>query len=146
GSAGCSMMTISVESVILRSGIGVMNCYRPIADYKRLGYTCQEYYLLVISMLNSVPKIQHSSLMRTSAQIRAARALLDLRHANLAKESGVAEVTIKKIERGGIDPRASTLDALQRAFDKAGVVCFESGDMRDGGDGVRFKKPTRGKR
>ena len=55
----------------------------------------------------------------------------------------MAEVTIKKIERGGIDPRASTLDALQRAFDKAGVTFLERGDMRDGGEGVRLKKGRR---
>jgi predicted transcriptional regulator len=94
-------------------------------------------------MLATVTKMQHPSPMLTAGQIRAARALLDWKQSDLAKASGVAEVTIKKIERGGIDPRASTLDALQRAFDKAGVVFLEPGDVRDGGPGVRLKKPDR---
>jgi hypothetical protein len=38
------------------------------------------------------------------------------------------------------DPRSSTLGALQRAFEKAGVVFLEPGDIRDGGAGVRLKK------
>jgi predicted transcriptional regulator len=94
-------------------------------------------------MLATVTKMQHPSPMLTAGQIRAARALLDWKQSDLAKASGVAEVTIKKIERGGIDPRASTPDALQRAFDKAGVVFLEPGDVRDGGPGVRLKKPDR---
>src|SRR5262245_7801502 len=40
-------------------------------------------------------------------------------------------------------PRASTLEAFQRAFEKAGVVFLEPGDIRDGGEGVRLKKPER---
>jgi predicted transcriptional regulator len=94
-------------------------------------------------MLATVAKMQHPSPMLTAGQIRAARALLDWKQSDLAKASGVAEVTIKKIERGGIDPRASTLDALQRAFDKVGVLFLETGDVRDGGPGVRLKKPDR---
>ena len=34
-------------------------------------------------------------------------------------------------------------DAFQRAFEKAGVVFLEPGDIRDGGEGVRLKKPER---
>jgi len=94
-------------------------------------------------MLDSMAKMQHPSLMLTAAQIRAARGFLDWKQSDLAKASGIAEVTIKKIERGGIDPRASTLDALQRAFEKAGLVFLEPGDTRDGGAGVRLKKPER---
>jgi DNA-binding XRE family transcriptional regulator len=77
--------------------------------------------------------------------IRAARAYLDWKQSDLAKASGIAEVTIKKIERGGIDSRASTLDALQRAFERAGLILLEPGSTRDGGAGVRVKpsKPTR---
>jgi predicted transcriptional regulator len=64
--------------------------------------------------------------------------------ADLAKASGIAEVAIKNLERGATDPRASTLDAIQRAFDKAGVVFLDAGDTRDGGPGVRLKSKRRG--
>jgi predicted transcriptional regulator len=94
-------------------------------------------------MLDSVAKMQHSLPMLTAAQIRAARGFLDWKQSDLAKTSGIAEVTIKKIERGGIDPRASTLEALQRAFNKAGLLFLEPGDVRDGGAGLRFAKKGR---
>jgi hypothetical protein len=58
--------------------------------------------------------------------------------------AGVAEVTIKKIEAGTTDdPRSKTLDAIERAFEKAGVVFLEPGDVRDGGEGLRLKKARR---
>ena len=40
-------------------------------------------------------------------------------------------------------PIPSMLEAFQRAFEKAGVVFLEPGDIRDGGEGVRLKKPKR---
>jgi DNA-binding XRE family transcriptional regulator len=60
---------------------------------------------------------------------------------DLAKKSGVSEITLKNIERGYADPRASTLAKIQQAFEKAGVVFLDPGDVRDGGEGVRLKKP-----
>jgi hypothetical protein len=35
------------------------------------------------------------------------------------------------------DPRSSTLGALQQAFEKAGIIFLEPGDIRDGGITVR---------
>lgn len=74
------------------------------------------------------------------AQIRAARALIGWKQTELAAASGVSEISIKNIERGATDPRASTLAALQAAFEKAGVVFLDPGDTRDGGAGVRLRK------
>lgn len=78
--------------------------------------------------------------MITPAQIRAARALLGWKQTDLADASRVSEISIKNIERGATDPRASTLGAIQTAFDKAGVIFLEPGDVRDGGAGVRLRK------
>jgi predicted transcriptional regulator len=89
-----------------------------------------------------VAQMQHSAMI-TTGQIRAARALIGWTQVDLAKASGVSEISIKNIERGATDPRASTLEAFQRAFEKAGVVFLEPGDIRDGGEGVRLKKPER---
>ena len=33
--------------------------------------------------------------------------------------------------------------SIQWAFEKAGVVFLEPGDVRDGGEGVRLKKPEK---
>jgi transcriptional regulator with XRE-family HTH domain len=93
-----------------------------------------------------VAQTQHSAYssgMITAGQIRAARALIGWTQASLAKASGVSEISIKNIERGATDPRSRTLAALQQAFDKAGVVFLEPGDVRDGGQGVRLKKPRK---
>jgi transcriptional regulator with XRE-family HTH domain len=77
--------------------------------------------------------------MITAGQIRAARALIGWRQSDLAKKSGISEIAIKAIESRGTDPRASTLQAIQGAFEKAGVVFLSPGDIRDGGPGVRLK-------
>ena len=78
--------------------------------------------------------------MITPAQIRAARALLKWRQADLAEASGVSEIAIKNIERERTDPKATTLTAIQSAFHKAGVIFLDPHDVRDGGHGVRFKR------
>jgi hypothetical protein len=54
--------------------------------------------------------------------------------------SGVSEISIKNVERGITDARVSTLEKLQAAFEKAGVVFLAPGDVRGGGHGVRFNK------
>jgi predicted transcriptional regulator len=77
--------------------------------------------------------------MITRAQIRAARALIRWSQTDLAHASGVSQVAIKNLERGSTDPRLSTLSSVQAAFDQAGVVFLEPGDLRDGGAGVRFR-------
>jgi predicted transcriptional regulator len=75
----------------------------------------------------------------TPAQIRAARALIGWKQVDLAKAAGISEITLKNIERGVVDPRVSTIDAIQKAFDAAGVIFLQPGDIRPGGAGLRFK-------
>ena len=95
-------------------------------------------------MVAQMQQSTYALAMLTAGQIRAARAMLAWKQSDLANASGVAEVTIKKIEAGTTDdPRSKTLDAIQRAFEKAGVVFLEPGDVRDGGEGLRLKKPER---
>ena len=81
----------------------------------------------------------YASAMITAGQIRAARALIGWKQVDLAKGSGVSEISIKNIERGATDARGSTLAAVQAAFKKRGVIFLEPGDTRDGGEGVRLK-------
>jgi transcriptional regulator with XRE-family HTH domain len=77
--------------------------------------------------------------MITPAQIRAARALIGWHQADLAAAAGLSIITIKLIERGKVDPRVSSVDAIQQAFDRAGLIFLDAGDVRDGGPGVRLK-------
>lgn len=75
----------------------------------------------------------------TPAQIRAARSLAGWSQKELSEHCGLSEIAIKNIERGRSDPRSSTLAAIVKAFDEAGVVFLQPGDMRGGGAGVRLK-------
>jgi transcriptional regulator with XRE-family HTH domain len=64
--------------------------------------------------------------MITSAQLRAARALVDWKQSDLADHSNVAERTIRLFEREQRKPYAQTLDALQGALERAGVLFIET--------------------
>jgi transcriptional regulator with XRE-family HTH domain len=82
-------------------------------------------------------------LMLQSAQIRAARALLGWRQAELSKASGVGTATIQRIEKSD-DPVAgyiSTLVRIQAAFEQAGIHFIDDDDA--GGIGVRKAKKKR---
>lgn len=75
--------------------------------------------------------------MITPQQIRGARAMLGLTQASLADAAGISTTALNNIERGSADPKASTLGAIQRALETAGVEFIaENG----GGAGVRLKK------
>ena len=76
--------------------------------------------------------------MLTAAQMRAGRGLLGWSQRDLASHSGLPLSIIKNIERGASDPRASTLMAIEKAFIAAKIILLEPGDVRDGGQGIRF--------
>lgn len=78
--------------------------------------------------------------MLTSAQIRAARALLDWQMKQLAEASGVSAATIQRIERQSGIPstHGRTLLDLKRAFEEAGVEFIGAPDDNPG---VRLKTP-----
>ncbi|QWD16545.1 helix-turn-helix transcriptional regulator [Polynucleobacter paneuropaeus] len=76
--------------------------------------------------------------MITSAQIKAARALLGITVANLAELAGVGFTTIIRLESADGVPNGNikTFEAVQKAFAKAGIEFI--GTPEDGA-GVRFK-------
>jgi transcriptional regulator with XRE-family HTH domain len=90
-------------------------------------------------MIVATGVLAYRAKMIARGQIRAARGLLDWTQAELAKAAGLSEVAVKNLERGRTDPRASTLTAIQEAFDRAGLVFLDPGDTRNGGSGVRLK-------
>lgn len=63
----------------------------------------------------------------TPRQIRAARAMLDVRQRDLAEAAGISLATLNNIERGIADPRSSTLAAIERALRAAGVDLSDDG-------------------
>jgi predicted transcriptional regulator len=78
--------------------------------------------------------------MLTSAQIRAARALVSWSQPALAKASGLSLPTIVRMESAAGPGRSSAanVDAVRRALEDAGVVFVEADDAI--GPGVRLKQ------
>jgi ribosome-binding protein aMBF1 (putative translation factor) len=71
----------------------------------------------------------------TSAQIRAARGLLDWTVRDLAEHSGVDRDMVSKIETGAYAGAPETLAAIRRVLERAGVE-FTNGDA----PGVKLRK------
>lgn len=65
--------------------------------------------------------------MITPAQCRMARAAAQLTVAELAAAASVAPNTLNKFETGKREPIPSTLAAIQRALEAAGVEFIERG-------------------
>jgi transcriptional regulator with XRE-family HTH domain len=68
----------------------------------------------------------------TTAQIRAARGILNWSQGDLADKTGISATSIGSIEKGQSQPRESTLGAIQSAFENAGLEFLP-------GSGVRMK-------
>jgi hypothetical protein len=77
----------------------------------------------------------------TSAQIRAARALVRWRAQDLARESSVGVATIRRAELVDSETSMTTANdlALRRALESAGVEFI---DENGGGPGVRLRRPA----
>jgi len=78
----------------------------------------------------------------TSAQIRAARALLRWSAMELAREAALGLATIRRAEIAEVETSMTTANdlAVRRALEAAGVEFI---DENGGGEGVRFRKPKR---
>lgn len=61
--------------------------------------------------------------------------MLGLTQASLAEAAGISTTAINNIERGAADPKASTLGAIQRALEEAGIEFTNHGQP-----GVRLRK------
>lgn len=76
--------------------------------------------------------------MITSAQIRAARAMLDWSRDRLSTESGVGISALMRLEASEGVPSGNikTFEAVQKAFEKAGIEFIGTPES---GAGVRWK-------
>ena len=73
----------------------------------------------------------------TSAQCRAARALLEWAQVDLADKSDVGVTTIRLFEKNHTKAHFSNREKLRRAFEDGGVEFIEE---NGGGPGVRLKR------
>jgi len=76
--------------------------------------------------------------MVSPCQIRAARALLRWSQQDLADKAIVSLNAVTRLERDEVDPRMSTVSAVEKALTKAGITFLANDKM---GEGVRFTKP-----
>lgn len=82
--------------------------------------------------------------MITSAQIRAARALLGMDQKTLAEKSGLSLPTIQRMEAsdGQVRGVVDSLVKVVQAIEAAGVELIgENASSTGGGRGVRFREP-----
>jgi transcriptional regulator with XRE-family HTH domain len=77
-----------------------------------------------------------------STQCRAARALIKMTQAVLAKRAGVGVLVIKRFEAGS-DPRASTVNAIERVLIEAGVTLIDDGAASPAGSGAGVRLTER---
>jgi len=83
--------------------------------------------------------------MITSAQMRAARALLGIGQRQLADMAGISVPTIQRMEAsdGTVRGVIETLTKLVEALDKAGIELIgDNATSTGGGRGVRLKDPA----
>jgi transcriptional regulator with XRE-family HTH domain len=74
----------------------------------------------------------------TSAQIRAARALLDWSRADLSEHSGIGASALMRLESADGIPSGNikTFEAVQKTFENAGIEFIGTSEN---GAGVRWK-------
>lgn len=90
------------------------------------------------SSYNSEIPHNEGSILRTSNQLKAARALIGLGQIALAERAGLNVNTIRRMEAEGFEPLqglSANVQAVQRALEKAGVE-FLGGDR----PGVRLRR------
>ena len=75
----------------------------------------------------------------SSRQIRAARGLLGWTRTKLADKALLSVTTVADIERGDVNPKVSTLDAIVVALEKAGIEFIRS-EVSGKGEGVRLQR------
>ncbi len=84
--------------------------------------------------------------MMTSAQMRAARAMLAIDQRDLAALSGVSLPTIQRMEAsdGNVRGLVDSLTKVVEAFERAGVELIgDDAPSSGGGRGVRLRQSTR---
>ena len=81
----------------------------------------------------------------SSAQMRAARAMLRWSALDLAHASKVGVATIRRVEviEGKIPVTAANEAAIRQAFEAAGIEFIEENGT---GEGLRFRKPSRNRK
>ena len=80
--------------------------------------------------------------MVTPREVRAARAFLGWTRQRLADKAIVSLNSIIRLEQGVVDSRTSTVDAVRRVLERAGIEFLS---LSEGTEGLRVRGRRRGK-
>lgn len=75
----------------------------------------------------------------TSAQIRAARGLLNLSQKQLADKAGISLNLLNNIERGVANPKPASIKAIRKALEADGIEFLEENGVRERGEKFEFR-------
>lgn len=75
--------------------------------------------------------------MITTAQIRGARGILNWSQGDLSDRTDISATSIGSIENGLTQPRASTLEVIQTAFERAGIEFIGLDGVRKSSDAIK---------
>lgn len=84
--------------------------------------------------------------MVTPREVRAARALLGWTRQKLADKAIVSLNSVVRLEQGAVDPRASTIDAVERALRSSGIEFLSAVSEEREGVQIRRRLPRTAKR
>ncbi len=91
---------------------------------------------LVVAVISALLMVV---IMITPRQIKAARALLGWSQQDLADRAIISLNALTRLERGQVDSRLSTLQAVENALIRGGVEFITADDK---GEGVRLRRPV----
>lgn len=82
--------------------------------------------------------------MITTAQIRGARGVLNWSQTDLADRAGLSSTSIGSIENGLSNPRDSSIGAVQKAFEEAGIEFLANDGLRRKSGRINFFRGRQG--
>ncbi|WP_352759777.1 helix-turn-helix transcriptional regulator [Mesorhizobium sp. M0510] len=109
---------------------------------RRDEHLCGRVLSLLMSLFVTFSKLNVMKKDILPQQVRAARALIDWTRDDLANASGLTVRTLARIESSQTIPRQTTLEALAKALEAAGIEFIS---QNGGGPGVRLARRLDGK-
>lgn len=93
---------------------------------------------------HSAPVSERTTVPMTPKTCKAARMMIEMPQAELAKRAGVSIQTLRNYENEEKKPLLATWIAIKRVLEQAGIQFIDAGEVSaDGGEGVRLR-PQRG--
>jgi transcriptional regulator with XRE-family HTH domain len=93
-----------------------------------------------LDYLELISAILHITVMLSSEQCRAARALLNWTQEDLAVRAGVSRSTVRGFERGEHELQRASAAMIRMTLEQAGVILIEADEQ---GAGARLQSPHR---